>query len=228
MNQAIQQIKEAKVITFLTGAGVSVPSGIPDYRSMDGVYQGYEHPEYLLSHTCLTEEPQKFYSFVKRLYHPEAQPNLIHQKIAELQKEKQVTVVTQNIDQLHHKAGSTDVVDFHGNLYDCYCMKCGQQVRADEYLRTDCHEHCGGRIRPRIVLYEEGLDQTTIERAVQAVQRTDVLVIVGTSFQVHPFCDLIFYKRKDAKIIAINKEKVQLPFPAEMIQMDAEKFFEEI
>lgn len=228
MKKAIQKINEAQSITFLTGAGVSVPSGIPDYRSIDGVYSGQEHPEYLLSHTCLVEEPEKFYRFVKNLYHPNAQPNQIHQKMAELQKEKEVAIVTQNIDQLHHRAGSQEVIDFHGSLYDCYCMKCGEKVSASDYLQSDRHEVCGGQLRPNVVLYEEGLDQEKIEQAVQAVHRADLIVIVGTTFQVHPFCDLIFYKKPSAEVLVINREALQLPFPFEMVQMDAEKFFEKI
>jgi NAD-dependent deacetylase len=116
---AIEKIQAAKSITFLTGAGVSTPSGIPDYRSLSGVYQGIEAPEYLLSHTCMVNEPDKFYQFVKYLYHPDAQPNIIHQTMAELGNEREVWVISQNIDGLHEKAGSKQRIDFHGTLYHC-------------------------------------------------------------------------------------------------------------
>ena len=126
--EATQAINESKSITFLTGAGVSTPSGIPDYRSLKGIYQGIEQPEYLLSHKAMVHEPQKFYSFVKKIYHPNAQPNVIHTEIARLEKHKKVWTVSQNIDGLHEKAGSQQLVNFHGTLYHCYCRKCGKEV----------------------------------------------------------------------------------------------------
>lgn len=224
--EAIQLIRESQRVTFLTGAGVSVASGIPDYRSMGGVYEGIEEPEYLLSRSCLMEEPQKFYEFVKQLYHPEAQPNVIHQKMAELAQNRAVKIVTQNIDQLHDKAGS-QVINFHGSLYDCYCMACGQTVTVEDYLTSDCHYKCGGHIRPNVVLYEENLDSAIIESAIQAVEAGDVLVIVGTSFKVYPFSDLLRFKG-GSKVVVVNNEALSLAGDYLMITQDATGFFEEL
>ncbi len=227
---ALQWIHDSSKITFLTGAGVSVPSGIPDYRSVKGVYHSLEDPEYLLSAACLKREPEKFYEFVKQLYHPEAVPNVIHQKIADLEQieTKQITVVTQNVDRLHQKAGSQNVVNFHGSLYQCYCERCGKGVDAKEYLASDIHEECGGRLRPGIVLYGEGLSQKAISQAIKAVESADLLVIAGTTFKVRPFCDLIYYANEACKIIVVNQERITLPRPALFILGNAEKFFQKI
>ncbi|MBP1045947.1 NAD-dependent protein deacylase [Enterococcus sp. BWM-S5] len=221
----IEWINEAQSITFLTGAGVSTASGIPDYRSLSGVYHGLEAPEYLLSRTCMLQEPEKFYGFVKNLYHPEAKPNIIHQAIADMEKRKQVWVVSQNIDSLHEQAGSKRRIDFHGSLYQCYCQKCSQSVSTEEYLRNDRHEQCGGQLRPGIVLYEEGFEEETISNAVQAVAESELIVIVGTSFQVHPFCDLIFYAKPDAKILVINQTPVVTQKESFYVETDAVRLF---
>jgi NAD-dependent deacetylase len=222
-----EKIQQAAKITFLTGAGVSTGSGVPDYRSLSGVYRGIERPEYLLSYTCMDEEPDKFYRFVKTLYHPEAVPNASHLRMAALEKSKEVWVVSQNIDGLHQKAGSQHLINFHGNLYDCYCRKCGQKLSVKEYLHSDSHLQCGGQIRPAIVLYEEGLDEQRIAQAIQAVSQADLVVIVGTSFQVHPFCDLIHYAAKQTEILVINQTPIQLMRPAYFIKADAATIFAE-
>ncbi|MGC6768086.1 NAD-dependent protein deacylase [Enterococcus sp. LJL128] len=224
----IQIMKESKAITFLTGAGVSTASGIPDYRSLSGVYQGIEAPEYLLSRSCLLREPEKFYDFVKRLYHPNAEPNRIHLAMADMEKQKEVWVVSQNIDGLHQKAGSRNRIDFHGNLYDCWCERCKQHVSAEQYLVNDRHEGCGGQLRPGIVLYEEGFDDQTISAAVKAVVAAELLVVVGTSFQVHPFCDLAAYARPDAKLLVINQTPVRLRGEYFYIETDAMNVFNKI
>ncbi|OJG66751.1 NAD-dependent deacetylase [Enterococcus moraviensis] len=222
---AITLIQQAKKIVFLTGAGVSTASGVPDYRSLTGMYKGIEQPEYLLSQTCMLDEPEKFYAFVQSLYHPEAKPNSIHTTLAELEKEKKVWVISQNIDGLHKAAGTRNLVDFHGNLYDCYCRKCGQPVPVESYLMSDRHELCGGQIRPNIVLYEEGLDQNAISVSIEAVANAELVVIVGTSFQVHPFCDLIHYASDAVKILVINETTVQLNKEAYFLKEDATKVF---
>ena len=222
--QAAQKIKAASAITFLTGAGVSTASGIPDYRSLQGVYHGIEAPEYLLSRDCLLAEPGKFYQFVKHLYHAEARPNVIHKKIATLEKQKKVWTVSQNIDGLHQQAGSRNLVNFHGSLYHCHCQKCGEKIPWQDYLQSDRHEVCGGQIRPEIVLYGEGFSQETLDLAVKAVSQADLIVIVGTSFQVHPFCDLIHYG-PDAEILAINQTSLTLPRAFAMVQCSGEEVF---
>ncbi|MEG2708782.1 MAG: NAD-dependent protein deacylase [Vagococcus sp.] len=228
MNKGLELIKNSKNIVFMTGAGVSTASGIPDYRSMTGVYQGHENPEYLLSHTCLTREPDKFYDFVKGLYHPEAKPNVIHHKIKELEKNHQVSVISQNIDGLHDLAGSSQVVNFHGNLNDLYCLSCGQTVDTKAYLVSDRHESCGGQIRPEVVLYEEGLSEEAIQRSIHYLSQADLVVIVGTTFKVYPFSGLIDYRHPDSKILVVNNEPISLFDEYTFVQTAAERFFEVI
>ncbi|EBB6231093.1 NAD-dependent protein deacylase [Listeria innocua] len=229
MNNLKEAIKQAEHIVFLTGAGVSVPSGIPDYRSKNGLYAGMSSPEYMLSHTCLVREPEKFYQFVtENMYYPDAVPNTIHRKMAEIEAEKNVTVITQNIDGLHEKAGSKKVVNFHGSLYHCYCQKCGRSVSASDYLQSDIHADCGGVVRPDVVLYEEAISASAIDQSLAAIREADLIVIVGTSFRVSPFCNLTDYRNKKARIFAVNKERISLPYPFEMIENDAVKVFAEI
>ncbi|HHH5923830.1 TPA: NAD-dependent protein deacylase [Listeria innocua] len=229
MNNLKEAIKQAEHIVFLTGAGVSVPSGIPDYRSENGLYAGMSSPEYMLSHTCLVRESEKFYQFVtENMYYPDAVPNTIHRKMAEIEAEKNVTVITQNIDGLHEKAGSKKVVNFHGSLYHCYCQKCGRSVSASDYLQSDIHADCGGVVRPDVVLYEEAISESAIDQSLAATREADLIVIVGTSFRVSPFCNLTDYRNKKARIFAVNKERISLPYPFEMIENDAVKVFAEI
>ncbi|EIM8287577.1 NAD-dependent protein deacylase [Listeria monocytogenes] len=229
MNKLNEALKKAERIVFLTGAGVSVPSGIPDYRSKNGLYAGMSSPEYMLSHTCLVREPEKFYQFVtENMYYPDAEPNAIHTKMAEIEAEKDVTIITQNIDGLHEKAGSKKVVNFHGSLYHCYCQKCGMSVTAQEYLKSDIHSGCGGVIRPDVVLYEEAISESAIDQSLAAIRQADLIVIVGTSFRVSPFCNLTDYRNKQARIFAVNKERISLPYPFEMMESDAMKVFAEI
>ena len=228
MNKGLELIKNSKNIVFMTGAGVSTASGIPDYRSMTGVYQGHENPEYLLSHTCLMREPDKFYDFVKGLYHPEAKPNVIHHKIKELEKNHQVSVISQNIDGLHDLAGSSQVVNFHGNLNELYCLSCGQNVDTKAYLVSDRHESCGGQIRPEVVLYEEGLSEEAIQRSIQYLSQADLVVIVGTTFKVYPFSGLIDYRHPDSKILVVNNEPISLFDEYTFVHTAAECFFEAI
>lgn len=226
--KAIDLIEQAQKIVFLTGAGVSTASGIPDYRSLSGIYHGIERPEYLLSQTCMREEPEKFYSFVKTMYHPKAKPNSIHLKMAELEKVKEVEVISQNIDGLHKAAGTQHLVNFHGDLYDCYCRKCGQAISVKSYKLSDQHAQCGGQIRPNIVLYEEGLDEQAIATAIKAIVAAELIVIVGTSFQVHPFCDLIHYASSQAEILVINQTPIPLNHPAYFLKEDALQVFENL
>lgn len=228
MDKIVQEVLSSQSITFLTGAGVSTPSGVPDYRSLKGVYAGMDQPEYLLSTQALEHEPEKFYSFVKKLYHPQAEPNIIHLEMAQLATNKQVAVVSQNIDGLHERAGSKQLVNFHGSLYHCHCRKCGKNVAWQAYLENDRHQECGGQVRPTIVLYGEGFQQATIDAAVFAVEQADLIVIVGTSFQVHPFCDLIQYRKKGAKIIVINQTPILLSTEHSFIQEDGAKVFQKI
>lgn len=225
--QALEKIRQSQHLVFMTGAGVSVPSGIPDYRSLDGIYHGVDQPEYLLSHRCLMNEPQKFYQFVKNLYHPDARPNIIHKKMAELETKQEVTVISQNIDGLHQAAESQQVINFHGSLYHCYCLKCGQTVSVSEYMTSDQH-HCGGQIRPDVVLYEEALNQEALSLSVNALEKADVIVVVGTSLKVYPFSGLIQYRSPHSELIVVNREEVSLLDDYLMVTELAESFFEEL
>lgn len=226
--EAVEAINKSKSITFLTGAGVSTPSGIPDYRSLKGIYQGIKQPEYLLSHEAMVHEPHEFHSFVKKIYHPDAQPNVIHTTIARLEKSKEVWTISQNIDGLHDQAGSQQLVNFHGTLYDCYCRKCGEAVSWQNYLSSDTHEKCGGQVRPAIVLYGEGFQEEVLEQAEFAVSQAELIVLVGTSFQVHPFCDLIHFRAPHAKILVINQSPIYLDQEYNFVQIDGMSVFDKI
>jgi len=212
IEEIVKLILKGQNIVFLTGAGVSTASGIPDYRSMNGVYQGKEAPEYLLSKTALNNEPDKFYDFVRHLYHPEAKPNVIHKTIAKLQNDKKVAVITQNIDELHNKAKTKQIVHFHGSLYEIYCQKCFKSASAKEYLNDMHHVQCGGILRPNIVLYEEGIDNEALDQSIQYMQNADTVVIVGTSFKVYPFAGLIYEANKKANLLAINQISLKNPY----------------
>ncbi len=170
-------------IVFFGGAGVSTESGIPDFRSTDGLYhQEYDYPpETILSHSFFMRNPEEFYRFYKnKMLCLDAKPNMAHKKLAELEKAgKLKAVITQNIDGLHQAAGSKEVLELHGSVHRNYCMKCGKSYDAEYMLHAEgvptCS--CGGRIKPDVVLYEEGLDMTVMARAIQAIQDADMLII---------------------------------------------------
>lgn len=220
---------DAKHIVFLTGAGVSTASGIPDFRSANGLYTQNRNAEYYLSHRYFASDPEGFYEFCKKnLYFPDAKPNVIHEKQAALTQQDRATVITQNIDNLYEEAGTKHLVDFHGNLYNVYCEKCGKSVPVEEYLESRIHKLDGGPLRPDIVLYDEGIKQKNIVNAVKALQNADLVVIVGTSMKVYPFAGLLEYRDPNAKVIAINRQKLNFSFGFEMVQEDATKFFDEL
>ncbi|MGM9892693.1 NAD-dependent protein deacylase [Limosilactobacillus sp.] len=220
---------DAKHIVFLTGAGVSTASGIPDFRSANGLYSQNQNAEYYLSHRYFASDPEGFYEFCKKnLYFPDAKPNVIHEKQAALTQQDRATVITQNIDNLYEEAGTKHLVDFHGNLYHVYCEQCGQAAPVDEYLKSRIHKLDGGPLRPDIVLYDEGIKQQNIINAVKAMQNADLVVIVGTSMKVYPFAGLLEYRNENARVIAINRQKLQFSFDFEMVQEDATKFFAEL
>ena len=220
---------DAKHIVFLTGAGVSTASGIPDFRSANGLYTQNRNAESYLSHRYFASDPEGFYEFCKKnLYFPDAKPNVIHEKQAALTQQDRATVITQNIDNLYEEAGTKHLVDFHGNLYNVYCEKCGKSVPVEEYLESRIHKLDGGPLRPDIVLYDEGIKQQNIVDAVKALQNADLVVIVGTSMKVYPFAGLLEYRNPNAKVIAINRQKLNFSFDFEMVQEDATKFFDEL
>ena len=220
---------DAKHIVFLTGAGVSTASGIPDFRSANGLYTQNRNAEYYLSHRYFASDPDGFYEFCKKnLYFPDAKPNVIHEKQAALTQQDRATVITQNIDNLYEEAGTKHLIDFHGNLYHVYCEKCGEAVPVADYLKSRIHAKDGGPLRPDIVLYDEGIKQQNIIDAVKAMQAADLVVIVGTSMKVYPFAGLLEYRNPNAKVVAINRQELRFSFDFEMVQEDATKFFEEL
>ena len=231
MSELNELLNSFSHIVFLTGAGVSTASGIPDYRSKNGLYSDGQTPEYLLSETCLRKEPERHYQFVKeKMFYPQANPNVIHKKMALFAKEKNACIITQNVDGLHSKAGTpqNDLIEFHGSLYRVFCQKCGRSIEWSKYLEDMHHEGCGGILRTDIVLYEEPIRREVLKRAVEIVSSSDLIVVCGTSLAVYPFADLIEYAPINAKIVAVNKEKIPLPENAELIIGDAKEVFEEV
>lgn len=227
MDKAVQQLfDQAQHIVFLTGAGVSTASGIPDFRSANGLYTKDKNAEYYLSHRYFVSDPDGFYRFCKEnLYFPDAKPNVIHTKQAALTQQDQATVITQNIDNLYEEAGTKHLIDFHGNLFNVYCEKCGQSVPIEDYLKSRIHQTDGGPLRPDVVLYDEGIKQENVINSVRAMQAADLVVIVGTSMKVYPFAGLLEYANPAATVLAINQEALQLPVKFQMIQTDATEFF---
>lgn len=195
-------IDECNYIVFFGGAGVSTESGIPDFRSTDGLYnQKYKYPpETIVSHSFYVQRTEEFYEFYKdKMLFPDAKPNAAHNKLAELEKSgKLKAVVTQNIDGLHQAAGSKEVLELHGSVHRNYCTKCGKffdlKYIVDSKGIPRCDE-CAGIIKPDVVLYEEGLDQSIIERTVDHISRADMLIIGGTSLAVYPAAGLVNYFR---------------------------------
>lgn len=197
-------------IVFFGGAGVSTESGIPDFRSQDGLYhQKYDYPpETILSHTFFMRRPEEFYKFYRdKMLCDTAKPNAAHMKLAELEKcGKLKAVITQNIDNLHQMAGSRKVLELHGSVYRNYCMKCGKFYDFS-YIKNSTGVprcECGGMVKPDVVLYEEGLDNQTLTDSVRAISQAQILIIGGTSLAVYPAASLIDYFRGDC-LVVINK-----------------------
>lgn len=210
-------------IVFFGGAGVSTESGIPDFRSVDGLYnQQYDYPpETILSHTFFLSDTEEFYRFYRnKMLYTDAKPNAAHIYLAGLERAgKLKAVVTQNIDGLHEKAGSKCVYELHGSVYRNACMKCGKKYGIDFIKNTSgvprC-EKCGGIIKPDVVLYEEQLDGEVISGAVSAISRADMLIIGGTSLYVYPAAGLIDYFR-GKYLVLINKASTQADSKADLV-----------
>ncbi len=209
-----RMIDESNRIVFFGGAGVSTESGIPDFRSVDGLYnQKYDYPpEEILSHSFFVRNPDAFYQFYQdKMLALDKKPNAAHRKLAELEQAgKLLAVVTQNIDGLHQAAGSKKVYELHGSVHRNYCRKCGKFYDA-QYVK-DCggtpHCECGGLLKPDVVLYEESLDNECINGSVEAIANADMLIIGGTSLTVYPAAGLINYF-KGKYLVVINKGQTQ-------------------
>lgn len=203
-------IAESGNIVFFGGAGVSTESGIPDFRSVDGLYhQKYDYPpEEILSHTFWEENPEEFYRFYRdKLIVKGAKPNAAHLRLAKLEKEgKLKAVITQNIDGLHQKAGSREVLELHGSVLRNYCEKCGKFYGLETILHSEGVPRCscGGTVKPDVVLYEESLDEDVMDRALRYIQSADLLIIGGTSLVVYPAAGLVRYFR-GRHLVVINK-----------------------
>lgn len=204
-------VQESHNIVFFGGAGVSTESGIPDFRSVDGLYhQKFDYPpEEILSHSFFLHKTDEFFRFYREKMLPlEAEPNVVHRTLARWEQEgKLKAVITQNIDGLHQKAGSETVYELHGSVLRNYCMKCGKFFPA-EYIRDTSGVpkcECGGTIKPDVVLYEEALDDTCVTRAVEAIKQADVLLVCGTSLTVYPAAGLLRYYRGN-KLALINRD----------------------
>lgn len=212
LQQLKQWIKESKRAVFFGGAGVSTESGIPDFRSVDGLYsQTFDYPpETIISHSFYERKPEYFFRFYREKMLPLGfAPNVTHQVLARLEQEGHLAaVVTQNIDGLHQKAGSKAVYELHGSVLRNYCVKCGKFHRAEIVRNAKSVPlcECGGIIKPDVVLYEEPLDERTVEGAVSAIRKADLLIVGGTSLTVYPAAGLLHYYRGD-RLVLINRDE---------------------
>ena len=203
-------IQNSDNIVFFGGAGVSTESGIPDFRSADGIYNmKYKYPpETIVSHSFFMQHTSEFYTFYReKMLHPEAQPNKAHYALVQLEKQgKLKAIVTQNVDGLHHKAGSVNVLELHGSRSRYYCMDCGRVFPMEAVLEAADIPRCpcGGIIRPDVVLFEESLDQDVIAKSVKAISKADVLIVGGTSLNVYPAAGMI-QNYNGNMLILINK-----------------------
>ena len=223
--QLAEWIEQSDNIVFFGGAGVSTESKIPDFRSVDGLYnQEYDYPpETILSHTFFMRRTDEFYRFYRnKMLFPDAEPNNAHKALANLEKAgKLKAVITQNIDGLHQKAGSEEVLELHGSVLRNYCMECRKAYSLEDVMSQEGIPHCscGGTIKPDVVLYEEGLDTYTLEKSVSYIQKADMLIIGGTSLAVYPAAGLIDYYRGN-KLVLINKDKTGRDSQADLVIHD--------
>ena len=226
MTEEIKKLKElvdgSDNIVFFGGAGVSTESGIPDFRSTDGLYhQQWDYPpEVILSHTFYESNPEAFFRFYRaKMLAPDAQPNDAHRKLAQWEQEgKLKAVITQNIDGLHQAAGSRNVLELHGSVHRNPCQRCGKFYPLDALLHGEGVPRCtcGGVIKPDVVLYEESLDQDVLDASVRFISQADMLIIGGTSLNVWPAAGLINYYRGH-KLVLINKSPVARDLTADLV-----------
>lgn len=226
MQKELQQLKEwieeSDNLVFFGGAGVSTESGIPDFRSEDGLYhQQYQYPpETIISHSFYQRDPEEFYRFYKdRMIFRDAKPNAAHLALAKLEQQgKLKAVITQNIDGLHQAAGSREVLELHGSIHRNYCTRCGRFYGLEAVMHADgvprCE--CGGIVKPDVVLYEEGLDMETMNKSVSYIREADVLIVGGTSLVVYPAAGLIDYYR-GRKLVLINQSATAVDGRADLV-----------
>ncbi|MCI6658747.1 MAG: NAD-dependent protein deacylase [Eubacteriales bacterium] len=206
-------IDTSKNTVLFTGAGISCPSGIPDFRSADGLYNekggGYS-PEQIISHSFFVAHPKEFYEFYKsKMVYPKAKPNAAHRYFAKLEEEGKLSaIVTQNIDGLHQAAGSKNVLEFHGSVHRNHCMRCGKFFDVNYVMNSSgapkC-DKCGGPVKPDVVLYEEGIDADVFEKSVAAIENAQTVIVVGTSLAVYPAAGLLTGFRGE-NLVLVNKQ----------------------
>lgn len=215
-------ISQSKNIVFFGGAGVSTESGIPDFRSVDGLYnQQFDYPpETIISHSFFRRDPEYFFRFYRDKMMPLGfAPNITHTKLAQWEQEGRLSaVITQNIDGLHQKAGSQNVYELHGSILRNYCVRCGK-FHSAEFVKTAqgiplCD--CGGIVKPDVVLYEESLSQTTLENSIEAIQGADMLIVAGTSLTVYPAAGLIKYYHGN-RLVLINRDETPYDRCADLV-----------
>ena len=217
-----QWIKGSDNIVFFGGAGVSTESGIPDFRSQDGLYhQEYQYPpEMIVSHSFYKRQPEEFFRFYKnKMIVTDARPNAAHRALAKLEEQGRLkAVITQNIDGLHQMAGSREVLELHGSIHRNYCERCGKFYGVEDVIRANGVPRCscGGTVKPDVVLYEEGLDQRLLQRAVNYIRNADVLIIGGTSLAVYPAAGLIDYY-EGSKLVLFNKSDTARDAHADLV-----------
>ena len=215
-------IGESHRIVFFGGAGVSTESGIPDFRSVDGLYrQKFDYPpETIISHSFFLRDPEYFFRFYREKMLPLGfEPNITHRMLAKWEAEGKLSaVVTQNIDGLHQKAGSQQVYELHGSVRRNYCTRCGKAYSA-EFIKSS-HDiptcACGGIVKPDVVLYEESLDSNTLEKSIAAIQNADLLIVAGTSLTVYPAAGLLHYYRGN-RLVLINRDKTPYDAQADLV-----------
>lgn len=222
IDEFVKWIDECDNIVFFGGAGVSTESGIPDFRSPDGLYnQKYKYPsETIISHSFYQRNPEEFYRFYKdKMLYPDARPGVTHKALANLEKQgKLKAVITQNIDGLHQMAGSNNVIELHGSVLRNYCEKCHKFYDLNYIVASEGIPYCecGGRIKPDVVLYEEGLDENNISEAIRYIKNAQMLIVGGTSLGVYPAAGLIDYYRGD-KLVLINKSATPYDGQADLL-----------
>lgn len=222
IEQFLSWLEESRQVVFFGGAGVSTESGIPDFRSEDGIYhQKYKYtPETIISHSFFQERPAEFFDFYRsRMVFTEALPNITHIKLTELEKQGRLkAVITQNIDGLHQKAGSKNVLELHGSVLRNHCMACHRFYDIAAVTDTDriprCR--CGGIIKPDVVLYEENLDENILREAVKNIEGADMLIVGGTSLSVYPAAGLVRYYR-GSRLVLINRTATPYDAKADLL-----------
>lgn len=226
MKELQQIISQSERIVFFGGAGVSTESGIPDFRSQDGLYnQKYSvPPETMLSHDYFMSHTEDFYRFYRdKMICLEAKPNAAHLKLAELERAGKLTaVITQNIDGLHQAAGSKTVYELHGSVHRSYCMKCGKSFSLDDVLKAENVPHCecGGTVKPDVVLYGEQLDGDTVENSITAIAGCYTLIIAGTSLTVYPAAGFVRYFRGN-NLVLINRDPTPVDKECDLVIHDS-------